>query len=45
MAPSTAMANARASDVVIDGSVQTNSALVEPGSIFFALPGETTDGH
>jgi UDP-N-acetylmuramoyl-tripeptide--D-alanyl-D-alanine ligase len=30
---------------MIHGSVQTNSTLVEPGSIFFALPGETTDGH
>ena len=31
-------------DVVITGSVQTDSRLVERGSIFFALPGETTDG-
>ncbi|MES1169285.1 MAG: UDP-N-acetylmuramoyl-tripeptide--D-alanyl-D-alanine ligase, partial [Leifsonia sp.] len=29
----------------VSGSVQTNSTLVEPGSIFFALPGEVTDGH
>ncbi len=29
----------------IAGSVQTDSRLVEPGSTFFALPGETTDGH
>lgn len=29
----------------VTGSVQTNSTLVESGSIFFALPGETTDGH
>lgn len=32
-------------DAVVGGSVQTNSTLVEPGSIFFALPGEVTDGH
>ncbi|MEO6115648.1 MAG: UDP-N-acetylmuramoyl-tripeptide--D-alanyl-D-alanine ligase [Pseudolysinimonas sp.] len=32
-------------DQFVTGSVQTNSALVEPGSIFFALPGEVTDGH
>jgi len=32
-------------DDVVSGSVQTNSTLVEPGSIFFALPGEVTDGH
>lgn len=30
---------------VIRGSVQTDSRLVEPGSVFFALPGEVTDGH
>jgi UDP-N-acetylmuramoyl-tripeptide--D-alanyl-D-alanine ligase len=29
----------------VDGSVQTDSRLVEPGSIFIALPGEVTDGH
>jgi UDP-N-acetylmuramoyl-tripeptide--D-alanyl-D-alanine ligase len=28
----------------IDGSVETDSRLVSPGSVFFALPGETTDG-
>ena len=32
-------------DGVVSGSVQTHSTLVEPGSIFFALPGEVTDGH
>ena len=30
---------------LVGGSVQTNSALVGPGSIFFALPGAVTDGH
>jgi len=29
----------------VDGSVQTDSRLVEPGSIFVAKPGELTDGH
>jgi UDP-N-acetylmuramoyl-tripeptide--D-alanyl-D-alanine ligase len=29
---------------VVAGSVQTDSRLVETGSIFFALPGEETDG-
>ena len=31
-------------DTTVDGSVHTDSRLVEPGSIFFALPGEVTDG-
>jgi UDP-N-acetylmuramoyl-tripeptide--D-alanyl-D-alanine ligase len=31
-------------DAVVGGSVQTDSRLVEPGSVFFALPGESTDG-
>ncbi|MBW4031395.1 MAG: UDP-N-acetylmuramoyl-tripeptide--D-alanyl-D-alanine ligase [Acidobacteria bacterium] len=31
-------------DVVVGGSVQTNSTLVTPGSLFFALPGQVTDG-
>jgi UDP-N-acetylmuramoyl-tripeptide--D-alanyl-D-alanine ligase len=31
-------------DTVLDGSVQTDSRLVTRGSIFFALPGEVTDG-
>ena len=34
-----------AADAFVSGSVQTNSTLVEPGTIFFALPGEVTDGH
>src|SRR5690606_37517510 len=29
---------------VVSGSVETDSRLVGPGSVFFALPGETTDG-
>lgn len=32
-------------DTVIGGAVETDSRLVVPGSIFFALPGEVTDGH
>jgi UDP-N-acetylmuramoyl-tripeptide--D-alanyl-D-alanine ligase len=32
-------------DTVVSGSVQTDSRLVRPGSIFFALPGKETDGH
>jgi UDP-N-acetylmuramoyl-tripeptide--D-alanyl-D-alanine ligase len=32
-------------DTFVSGSVQTNSTLVEPGSVFFALPGQVTDGH
>jgi UDP-N-acetylmuramoyl-tripeptide--D-alanyl-D-alanine ligase len=31
-------------DLVVSGSVQTNSTLVTPGSLFFALPGQVTDG-
>ncbi len=30
---------------VVEGSVETDSRLVSPGSIFVALPGEVTDGH
>ncbi|HWH25938.1 MAG TPA: UDP-N-acetylmuramoyl-tripeptide--D-alanyl-D-alanine ligase [Pseudolysinimonas sp.] len=30
---------------VVRGSVETDSRLVSDGSIFFALPGEVTDGH
>ena len=29
----------------ISGSVETDSRLVSAGSVFFALPGEVTDGH
>ncbi|MEP6843435.1 MAG: UDP-N-acetylmuramoyl-tripeptide--D-alanyl-D-alanine ligase [Pseudolysinimonas sp.] len=32
-------------DEFVSGTVQTNSTLVTPGSIFFALPGAVTDGH
>jgi UDP-N-acetylmuramoyl-tripeptide--D-alanyl-D-alanine ligase len=31
-------------DAIVRGSVQTDSRLAEPGTIFFALPGEATDG-
>jgi UDP-N-acetylmuramoyl-tripeptide--D-alanyl-D-alanine ligase len=33
------------SELVVSGSVQTNSTLVTPGSVFFALRGDVTDGH
>ncbi|MBT2503986.1 UDP-N-acetylmuramoyl-tripeptide--D-alanyl-D-alanine ligase [Curtobacterium sp. ISL-83] len=32
-------------DLVVDGTVETDSRLVRPGSVFFALPGEVTDGR
>ncbi|MFM6967283.1 MAG: UDP-N-acetylmuramoyl-tripeptide--D-alanyl-D-alanine ligase, partial [Rhodoluna sp.] len=31
--------------VTVTGSVETDSRLVESGSLFFARPGEVTDGH
>lgn len=34
-----------AATAVIGGGVETDSRLVVDGSIFFALPGEVTDGH
>ena len=32
-------------EVIVTGSVETDSRLVTPGSIFFAKPGEQADGH
>ena len=32
-------------DVVVTASVETDSRLVRQGSLFFAKPGEVTDGH
>ncbi|MGV8897339.1 MAG: UDP-N-acetylmuramoyl-tripeptide--D-alanyl-D-alanine ligase [Rhodoglobus sp.] len=34
-----------AAALVVGGDVQTDSRLVTPGAIFFALPGEISDGH
>ncbi|OIH92754.1 UDP-N-acetylmuramoyl-tripeptide--D-alanyl-D-alanine ligase [Curtobacterium sp. MCBA15_001] len=34
-----------APETVVDGQVETDSRLVGPGSVFFALLGEETDGH
>ena len=34
-----------AGNVVVSGDVHTDSRKVLPGAIFFALPGEETDGH
>ena len=31
--------------LTVSGSVETDSRLVGPGSVFVALPGEVTDGH
>ena len=31
--------------VIVSGSVETDSRLVKPGSLFVAKPGEATDGH
>ena len=33
-----------AATTIVDGRVETDSRLVAPGSVFFALPGESTDG-
>ncbi|WP_072313297.1 UDP-N-acetylmuramoyl-tripeptide--D-alanyl-D-alanine ligase [Agrococcus sp. Marseille-P2731] len=32
-------------DVLVTGSVETDSRLVAAGGVFFAMPGEETDGH
>ena len=32
-------------DVFLEGVVDTDSRLIEPGGLFFAKPGEVTDGH
>ncbi|HEX7834008.1 MAG TPA: Mur ligase domain-containing protein, partial [Pseudolysinimonas sp.] len=32
-------------DTTVSGSVETDSRQVSAGSVFFALPGEQTDGH
>ena len=32
-------------DEIVNGSVETDSRLIQPGSIFIAKPGEMTDGH
>jgi UDP-N-acetylmuramoyl-tripeptide--D-alanyl-D-alanine ligase len=32
-------------DVLVTGSVETDSRLVTAGGVFFAMPGEVTDGH
>ena len=32
-------------DVLVTGSVETDSRLISKGSLFFARPGEVTDGH
>ena len=52
LVPGTTSDGGTAADVTSDvasatvsGSVQTDSRLVTEGSIFFALPGEVTDGH
>lgn len=35
----------QASSISVTGSVETDSRLVAPGALFFARPGEVTDGH
>jgi len=32
-------------DTTVSGAVDTDSRLIEPGGVFVAKPGETTDGH
>ncbi|TPW73804.1 UDP-N-acetylmuramoyl-tripeptide--D-alanyl-D-alanine ligase [Schumannella sp. 10F1B-5-1] len=45
VAPHGAATDAALGETVVDGAVETDSRLVGPGSVFFALPGEVTDGH
>ncbi|ROQ40851.1 UDP-N-acetylmuramoyl-tripeptide--D-alanyl-D-alanine ligase [Frondihabitans sp. PhB188] len=40
-----ALASETSGATIVDGSVETDSRLVTAGSIFFALPGEVTDGR
>ena len=35
----------RPDELFLDGVVDTDSRLIEPGGLFFAKPGEVTDGH
>ncbi|MGX5680569.1 UDP-N-acetylmuramoyl-tripeptide--D-alanyl-D-alanine ligase [Schumannella luteola] len=39
------LAGADVESTPVSGEVHTDSRKVEPGAIFFALPGEVTDGH
>lgn len=39
------LAGGLTADTVVSGAVDTDSRLMEPGGIFFAKPGEATDGH
>jgi len=41
----TLVSSTQSPETIVSGSVQTDSRLVTTGSIFFALPGEETDGH
>ncbi|MBC7518279.1 MAG: UDP-N-acetylmuramoyl-tripeptide--D-alanyl-D-alanine ligase [Microbacteriaceae bacterium] len=38
-------AQAGAEQVLVTGTVRTDSRLITPGDLFFAIPGEVTDGH